>query len=304
MNNVKYYVAAISAFFIWGFFSFALKPIDNYQSLDILFYRVFFCTVIMLFLTLFVRVTVLRETASFIKTLSSKERWRLILQTSGAGIFLTANWFFFIYVVNHISIKAASFAYVVSPILTTVLAFIFLKEKLLRIQWLAVGLSGLSCLILALGDFTHVIYSLVTALSFSLYLISQPKNKGLDKFLLLTVQIICSAILLAPFYPRYSSHVSPEFTFFIYITVIAVLFTIIPLFLNLYALKELKSSTLGMLFFINPVMNFLVAVLYYHEKITMLQCIGYAVILISVILFNFNWIAGTGKYFAGKKSLQ
>lgn len=240
---------------------------------------------------------------AFFRALTFNERRKLLLQTISGGIFLTINWFFFIYVVNNISIKAASFAYVVSPILTTLLAFIFLQEKLTRIQWISVGLSGLSCLILSFGDFAHVLYSLVTALSFSMYLISQPKSKEIDKFLLLTIQIVCAALILAPFYPHYSSHVSPNFSFFIFIVIIAVLFTIIPLFLNLYALKELKSSTVGMLFFINPLLNFAIALLYYHEKITVLQCIGYSIIFLSVVLFNVDWISITDKHAIIKKKL-
>lgn len=41
MQSLKYYLAATTAFIIWGFFSFVLKPLSDYGSLDILFYRVF-----------------------------------------------------------------------------------------------------------------------------------------------------------------------------------------------------------------------------------------------------------------------
>jgi chloramphenicol-sensitive protein RarD len=189
-------------------------------------------------------------------------------------------------VMNHISVNAASFAYLVCPILTTVLAFIFLNEKLNRNQWMAVAMSALSCFLLSFNHLLDVFYSLIIALSFALYLIAQPKNKSLDKFLVLTVQVCCSAIILLPFYPFSHGPVPSQTYFFADILIIAVLFTIVPLWLNLYALKGLKSSAIGILLYINPLMNFAIAILYYNEKITSLQAIAYAIIFLSVILFN------------------
>jgi chloramphenicol-sensitive protein RarD len=62
MKVSKYYVAALSAFLIWGFFSLALKPLHNYPSLDILFYRVFFCAILMLLYNVIFRRQVVRAT--------------------------------------------------------------------------------------------------------------------------------------------------------------------------------------------------------------------------------------------------
>ena len=59
MKFSKYYLAAFISFLIWGFFSLALKPLKDYASLDILFYRVFLCAVIMAVISLFVRINVL-----------------------------------------------------------------------------------------------------------------------------------------------------------------------------------------------------------------------------------------------------
>ena len=53
MRLKEYYSAAFLAFFIWGFFSFALKPLHNYPSLDILFYRVFFSVITMILINVF-----------------------------------------------------------------------------------------------------------------------------------------------------------------------------------------------------------------------------------------------------------
>ncbi|RYZ94017.1 MAG: EamA family transporter, partial [Sphingobacteriaceae bacterium] len=147
-NHTRYYAAGIVAFAIWGFFSFVLKPLHAYPSLDILFYRVFLCTIIMLLITVIFRRRVLVQNIRFFKTLSYHQKRRSLLLNIGGGVFLTGNWFFFIYVMNNISIKATSLAYLVCPILTTLLAFFLLKEKLNKLQWLAIALSTAGCLLL------------------------------------------------------------------------------------------------------------------------------------------------------------
>jgi chloramphenicol-sensitive protein RarD len=116
--------------------------------------------------------------------------------------------------------------------------------------------------------------------------VSQRKNTGMDKFLLLTVQIVFSALLLLPFYPVYRDTVPVAFSFYALILVIAVFFTIIPLFLNLFALQKVTSSTMGILLYINPLINFALAVFYYKEAISMLQLLSYSIILLSVVIFN------------------
>ncbi|TLU99099.1 EamA family transporter [Dyadobacter luticola] len=290
MKFSKYYLAAFVSFVIWGFFSLALKPLKAYASLDILFYRVFLCAVIMSVISLLVRREVLKDNVRKFRAMPAKQRQRVALLTLAGGILLTANWFFFIYVMNHISVKAASFAYLVCPIMTTVIAFFVLDEKLSKWQWAAVLLSITSCALLSFANIADVAYSMIVALSYALYLVSQRKNAGLDKFLVLTVQILFSALILLPFYPKYSAEVPAEPVFWILIFLIAVLMTIVPLFLNLYALQGVTSSTMGILLYINPLMNFAIALFYFHEPINMIQITAYSLILLSIVVFNERFI--------------
>lgn len=290
MKFSKYYLAAFFSFVIWGFFSLALKPLKAYASLDILFYRVFLCAVIMAVISLIFRVKVLKSNIRIFKEMPAKQRTRVTMLTFLGGALLTANWFFFIYVMNHISVKAASFAYLVCPIMTTVIAFFVLNEKLSKWQWAAVSLSVMSCVLLSFNNVADIAYSLIVAASYALYLVSQRKNVGLDKFLVLTVQILFSAFLLLPFYPTYSEALPTEFTFYALIFLIAVLFTIVPLYMNLYALQGVTSSTMGILLYINPLMNFATALFYFHEPINSVQITAYSLILLSIVIFNERFI--------------
>lgn len=286
MKLSKYYLIAFLSFVIWGFFSLALKPLHDYPSLDILFYRVFLCALIMLLISLVIRKQVLKRDVAIFKAMPEKEKRSIVWRTLGGGVLLTANWFFFIYVMNHISVKAASFAYLVCPILTTVIAFFVLNEKLSFWQWVAVGLSICSCLLLSFNNLADVAYSMIVALSYALYLVTQRKNFGIDKFLLLTFQISFSALLLLPFYPSYSASLPTDWTFYGFILLIAVLFTILPLYMNLYALQGVNSSTMGIMLYINPLMNFSIALFYFQEPINGYQIVAYSIIFLSILVFN------------------
>lgn len=286
MRLNKYYSAAFLAFFVWGFFSFALKPLHNYPSLDILFYRVFFSAITMVLINVVFRRNVMRKNWNHFKTILPKQQKSVVMLTLGGGIFLSSNWFVYIYVMNHVSVNAASLAYLICPIVTTVFAFFMLKETLSKWQWIAVLISVFSCVLLSFNHFQDIFYSLITAATYALYLVSQRKNNDLDKFLSLTIQLIFTALVLLPFYPKYSGTIPVEPLFYGYMFLIVVFFTIIPLFLNLYALKGINSSAVGIMIYINPIINFLLAIFYYNEQVSSLQLFSYLLILVSIVVFN------------------
>ncbi|WP_281239408.1 EamA family transporter [Flavobacterium praedii] len=286
MKKYYYYLAAFSAFFIWGFFSLALKPISNYPSLDILFYRVFFSALTMTAINLTFRKAKIRKNWDDFCSMTTKRKRSIIVLTLVGSIILASNWFIFIYVVNHISVKAGSLAYLICPILTTVFAFFLLNEKLSNWQWLAVSISVVACIFLSINHFQDIFYSLVVASTYALYLVSQRKNSEIDKFLVLNIQLLFIAFLIVPFYPKYSGTIPVEPLFYLCLFCIVLFFTIIPLFLNLYALKGLNSSTVGILMYINPIINFGLAVFYFKEQVTLVQIVSYSLILVSIIVFN------------------
>jgi chloramphenicol-sensitive protein RarD len=286
MKTYKYYSAAFTAFLIWGFFSLALKPLQDFPSLDILFYRVFLSSIVMLLINLLFRRKTVKENALLFSNLKPNDKKRILFLTLGGSFLLIINWFIFIFVVNHINVKAASLAYLICPILTTVFAFVILKEKLSKPQWIAVFISIFSCFLMSLNHFQDIFYSLIVAASYALYLVSQRKNSEIDKFITLTIQLVFTALVILPFYPSFSGVIPTTLTFYIYLVVIVIVFTIVPLFLNLYALKGINSSTVGIMMYINPIINFLIAVFYYNEEVTTIQLVSYFLILISILVFN------------------
>ena len=291
-NKSSYYLAAVVAFFIWGVFSLALKSISAFPSLDILYYRIFFAaTILSAFNLAFSRKKIQLEITNW-KTKTKIEKRNTLFFTLTGGILLTVNWFIFIYVTNHISIKAAAFAYIICPLITTLLAAVLLNEKLKKFQWVAIGIIFCSCILLGIFSPYDALYSLIVALTYALYLVSQRKNQGLNKLLVLNIQMIFAAIVILPFFPLFVSDILKTDFFFLMIALIAILFTIVPLLLNLYALNGLNSSTIGILLYINPIVNFFVAFFYYNEKTFWYQWIAYSLVIFSILLYNKKIIRG------------
>ncbi|HEX7869819.1 MAG TPA: EamA family transporter [Chryseobacterium sp.] len=286
MKNLKYYLAAITAFSLWGTFSLVLKPLHSYASLDILFYRVFSCGIIMTVVTVLFRRLKLKDNLKYFKTLPQNSKKKIVGLNILSSILLTGNWFSFIYVMNHISVRATSVAYLVCPIITTILAFFILREKLTKLQWLSVFLSGVGCILLSYSNLLDMVYSSLIGSTYACYLIIQSVNSKFDKFLVLNFHMILAAFILLPFFPKYSGEVPTEFTFYLYIEIIAVMYTIVPLLLNLYAMSGIASSKVGMILNINPIIAFILAGAVYNEALGGLQIVSYSIIFLAVIIFN------------------
>lgn len=286
MNQSKYILSAVIAYFLWGFFSFGLKPIADYPSLDILFYRLFISVFFLVIINVGFRRSKIKHDWQLFKSLAKKEQNKLVGLIVGGSIILMANWLVFIILMNHISVQSASLTYLVCPILTTVLAFIILKEKLSKIKWTAVFISIIACCILSVGHFTDLMYSLFTAFAFAIYLIIQRSLNRFDSFNLLMTQLLIVAVLMLPLVFIYAGPVPTENLFYQCIMAIVILFTIIPMFLNNFALKGIDSSTVGILIYLNPIMNFILAIFYYKEPITSIQIVGYGLIFLAIFVFN------------------
>ena len=295
MQNLKYYLVAFTAFFIWGFFSLALKPLSYVPAFDILFYRISFSVVLILIFTLIFRREVFKSDIANFKKLPKKDKNKGVVLTLIGGVLLGVNWFLFIYVVNKINVQSASFAYLICPIITTFLANIILKEKLQKLQWIAVIVSLIGCVIYFFTNSNNLIYALIVASSYSLYLISQKRNVYFDKFNALVFQMMVIFICAIPYYITHGFAIPTQTSFYLYILLIATCFTLIPLYMNLYALKGASASTVGVMLYINPIITFLLAIFYYKEHINTLQFVSYLLILLSVFIFNYKVLTNLTK---------
>jgi chloramphenicol-sensitive protein RarD len=289
MNNQKHYAAAVSAFVIWGFFSLPLRAIKDFSAGEILYFRILFSAITLLMIVLLFKRKDLQHDWKTLQALPVHRKNNVILLTLAGGALLCVNWLTFIYIVNSINVKTASFSYLICPVITAVLGYVLIKEKLNFLQWFSVALCGVSCVLIGLSSAMELGYSFLTAFTYALYLITQRKNQGFDRTILLGVQVVFSFFLLNLVYGYLVDTVPVSAKFYGIIAVIAIVFTVLPLFLNLYALNKINSATIGILMYINPIFNFTLAIIVFDEHVTLLQAIGYLIILVALVLFNYPY---------------
>jgi len=289
-SKSRYLLAAFLSVVIWGFFSIPLRNLKAYPSEEILYYRTFTSLVVIWIAILLFRRKYLKQDIQYFKSALPKQRKIIVWQIIGATILLTLNWYTFIYAINNVSIKSGAFAYMVCPLITAFGGFIILKEELSRIKLISLGIALLSIIMLATGSFIEVLWSVIIAALYAFYLIIQRKMQHLDKLNVLACQITLAVLLMLPFYIYHHQGFPTGGWFWGHIVVIAALFTVIPLFLSLYALIGIPSSTLGVIIYLNPIIAFTVAVLYFDEHISFHQLLAYLLLLFAVFLFNWNLI--------------
>lgn len=266
--------------------SIPLRNIKGFPPQEILYYRIFISIIMVWATILLFRRSAFRNDVDFFKALSKPERTKLLLLTILAAFLITGNWFTYIYAVNSVSLKAAAFAYMVCPLLTALCGFIILKESLTRYKVTALCIALISIIWLATGSLHEVLWAILIASFYAVYVIVLKVIKGVDKFNFLGVQLILSGILMLPLYFINAKPFPMDGVFWTHIFLIAIFFTIIPLFLNAYALLGMPSSALGILIYLNPIVAFAVAFFYFGEVIDMHQLFAYLLLLLSIVIFN------------------
>lgn len=272
--------------------SIPLRNIKGFSPQEILYYRIFVSIMMVWATILLFRRAALEKDIDLFKNLPKAKKIRLVLLTVLSAFLITGNWFTYIYAVNSVSLKAAAFAYMVCPLLTALCGFIILKEQLTKAKIIALLIALVSIILLATGSLHEVLWAILIATFYAIYVIVLKVIKDIDKFNFLGVQLVLSGLMMLPMY-LVSSNTFPTDTFFwSHIFLIAIVFTIIPLFLNAYALLGMPSSALGILIYLNPIVAFTVAFFYFHEKIDIHQLFAYLLLLLSIVIFNVQLLKG------------
>ncbi|MNS02584.1 EamA-like transporter family protein [compost metagenome] len=266
-----------------------VRNLKSYPPNQILNYRVFASLSILWLVVLVFRKAYLRQDLAYYKQQTSNKKyfWGILFLSS---VLLTGNWLSYIYLVNYISVQAGAFAYMVCPLLTAIGAFFILKEKLSSLKWIAISISIVSAIILGWGHPMEVFWSFFVAILFAGYLIVQRSIQGFNKLNLLGLQLLLSCLFIIPLEVINHHTVPVTIGFWVNILILAVVFTIIPLFLSLYSMIKIPASTAGILIYINPIIAFAVAYFYYNEGFTTQKLISYSLLGVAVVLFNWEYL--------------
>ncbi|MFD2596584.1 EamA family transporter [Sphingobacterium griseoflavum] len=287
-SRKTYFFAAFLAPLIWGFMSIPVRWLEGWPADDILNYRILTGLIILWSYLLIFRTKVLYKDIQHYNTLSFNGKRRVVVLTVFASICIFGNWYCYIYAINYISVQSAAFGYMICPLITTFTAFVVLQERLNAWKWTALALALVSVSLLASGSLIDGMWSLAIAALYAFYLISQRVLQGFDKLHVLAIQLSICSLFIIPILIIQRHPLPQGYVFWTSILLIAVAFTIIPLFLSMYALTRISSSTTGVLLYVNPIIAFLLAIFYFKEDVDPHKYVAYATLSLAIVLFNFQ----------------
>jgi chloramphenicol-sensitive protein RarD len=273
------FALGLSAYFLWGVLPLYFKAVSAVPPFDIVAHRVLWSLPVLAGL-----IIVSSGWQKVGDVVASRRTFAVLALTS---VLIAGNWLLYVWAVNFGHLLAASFGYYLNPLANVLLGRFALKEKLSPLQWTAVGISAAGISVLAAGALSQLWISLTLCISFSLYGLLR-KVVPADAVTGLAVETaILFPVAIAWLAWRYSLG-QPVMGAGIEITGLLVLAGIVsttPLLLFNAAAKHLPYSTMGMLQFIAPTLQFLIAVLLYGERLTTAHIIAFGSIWIALALY-------------------
>jgi chloramphenicol-sensitive protein RarD len=209
---------------------------------------------------------------------------------AASAIFISGNWLTYIWAVNSGHVLEASLGYFVNPLVTVLLGVVFLRESLTRGQRIAVGLAtgGVLWLVVRSGQVPWIALGL--ALTFALYgLVRKRLRVDATSGLLAEVCLLAPAALLYLAVFRGEAHFGavPRFTVLLASSGVV---TAVPLLMFAAAVQRLRLSTVGLLQYLNPTMQFAIAVFVFHEPFGKDHAVAFACIWASLAIYTYEAI--------------
>lgn len=286
MNRLSSYkkglLFAVAAYFIWGIFPLYWKLLDQIPAVQILAHRIVWSFVFLAIIIMFSR------DQSFRQYVQNKKVWWVL---SLSAIFIACNWGIYIYAVNNEQIVEASLGYYINPIVNIALGIIFLKERLTRMQALAVAfaLAGLAYLTIEMGRLPVI--SLLLALSFGIYALVRKKAnlRSLPGLFIETLILVPVALAYLWFADRSGTGAFLHQSMLTNVLLIlAGPVTAMPLFLFGIAATKIPLSTMGFIQYFSPTIQLLIGVVVFKETFTNANFISFALVWIGLAIYSYS----------------
>ncbi len=273
------------AYFLWGILPLYWKLLSGVTSEEVLAHRIIWSFVFMMVILL-----VLGKLSSFQKELFSIfKQPKKLTAIAFASLFITINWYAFIWAVNHDHVIQTSLGYYINPLISVLLGILFLKERLSFWQLISFALAtiGVLNLVFRFGEIPWV--SLILAMSFGLYGLLK-KTARLHALTGLTIE----TLLITPFALIYLISVRSSMSDALYINNVSILVlllgagivTAVPLLLFASGANRISLSMIGFLQYIAPTLMLIQGVFLYGESFTPAHMVSFALIWAALIIFT------------------
>ncbi|WP_416882387.1 EamA family transporter RarD [Marivita sp.] len=279
-DTQKGVLALVAACCVWGLSGLLYKALSGVPSHEVLAHRtvwslVFFGIVIGLQRRLNVLWGAVRNPAS-LKVIAA------------AALFISVNWFLFIWSIHAGRATEASMGYYIFPLVAVLIGRVVLGERLSRTQWVAITLAATGVMSLTIG--LHIVpwISLVLASTFGLYgLIKKRLDLGPVISVSAEVLLLCPLGLgwLIYLHAGQGGAFGQDLTQSLLLMASGPV-TALPLILFSYGARRLTLSTVGIVQYINPTLQFLVAVLIFGEPFGVVHMIAFALIWTALAIYS------------------
>ena len=273
------FLFGVAAYGLWGVLPIYFKALTAVSAVDIVAHRVIWS---LLFLGLLLWVT--NGWAQVRRAVRDRHTLVLLLTTA---VLIAINWLLYVYAVTSGQILAGSLGYYLNPLANVLLGRFILKERLSWLQWAAVAIAAAGISALLLGALDQLWISLTLCVSFATYgllrkVASVDAIAGLAIETALLVPIAAAWLLwgLAAGAASFGS-TGTETT----LLLLAGAVSTVPLLLFTAAARRLPYSTLGMLQFLAPTLQFLLAVFIYGEAFGLANAIAFGAIWTALGLY-------------------
>ena len=284
-EHLKGAIAMITACTIWGLSAIYYKQLSETPTIEVLCHRTLWSVVVF---TLFLRLQNRLEELKIIF------RNRKLVQTLfWAAAMISMNWFFFIWSVHNDRATEASFGYYIFPLVAVVFGLFFFNERLSLMKWVSVVLATIAVLILAISQNILPFIALVLSISFGIYGMLK-KQISLGPVLSVTSEVILLlpvALILLLYW-----HLDGSGSFGTNIMTTSLLIfsgpmTAVPLMLFSYAARRVQMTSLGIIQYLNPSLQFFVAIFIFLEPFGLWQSVAFGLIWLALFIYSFASIS-------------
>jgi chloramphenicol-sensitive protein RarD len=280
-------VFSLGSYVLWGFLPVYFLLLAPTGPFEIVAYRILF--------SLAFCAVLLTVTRGWGRLVALVRQPRILLTMAIAGVFIYLNWQVFVIAVASGRVLEAALGYFINPVFTVLLGVIFLRERLRPAQWVAVGISAVAIVIIAVGYGTFPWIALVLTLSFGLYGFIKKRVGGqvdaisgltLETAWLVPVAVVTlvvvgttSGLTLTQYGPAH-----------IVLMVLVGVATGLPLLLFAAAAARLPLIAIGLTQYLTPVLQFIIGVVFLGEAMSTTRWIGFVLVWVALIVLSVDLI--------------
>lgn len=273
-------IAMVLASIIWGLSAIYYKQLSGIAPLEVLCHRTLWSVIVFIF------ILRLQDRLQDLKLVFQNKK--LILGLFWAAAMISINWFFFIWSVHNDRATEASFGYYIFPLVAVLFGLIFFKEQLSLMKWCSVFLAIFAVTTLAISQDILPFVALVLSVTFGIYG-ALKKQINLGPILSVTTEVILLLPLAIIFLLYW--HLSGFGSFGKNIETTSLLIfsgpmTAVPLMLFSYAARRVQMTSLGIIQYLNPSLQFLVAVFIFAEPFGASQGMAFGLIWLALFIYT------------------